>query len=60
MTSRTARWVGGAGALVLGAVALDLFPLVGLLETVAAIAVLITHRTGAAFVAVLPTSLILS
>jgi hypothetical protein len=44
---------------VLGAIALDLLPPVGLLETVAAIAVLITHRPGAAFVAVIPTSLIL-
>jgi hypothetical protein len=60
MTARTARWVGGVGALMLGAVALDVFPPVGLLETAAAIAVLITHRPGAAFVAVFPTSLILS
>lgn len=60
VTGKTARWIGALGALVLGAVALDLFPPLGLLETVAAIAVLITHRRAAALVAILPTFLILS
>jgi hypothetical protein len=60
VTARTARWIGGFGALVLGAAALDLFPLLGLLETVAALGVLITHRRAAALVAILRTCLILS
>lgn len=60
VTATTARWIGGFGALALGAVALDLFPPLGLLETVAAIAVLMTHRRAAALAAILPTCLILS
>jgi hypothetical protein len=60
MTARTARWIGGFAALVLGAVLLDLNPPLGILEIVAAIAVLTTHRRAAALVAVLPTGLILA
>ena len=60
MTARTARWIGGFGALVLGAVALDLNPPLGVLEIAAAIAVLLTHRRAAALVAILPTCLILA
>jgi hypothetical protein len=59
MTGRTARWIGGFGAVGLGALALDFFPPLGLLEMVAAIAVLVTHRREAALAALLPTGLIL-
>src|ERR1700680_1425080 len=59
MSARTARWIGGFRARVVGAVALDLFPPVGLLEVVAAIVVLTTHRRGAALAALFPTGLIL-
>lgn len=59
MTRKTARSIGGFGALLLGAVALDFFPPLGVLETVAAVILLMTHRRGAALVALLPTALLL-
>ena len=59
MSGRTARWIGGFAAVGLGALALDFFPPLGLLETVAAIAVLVTHRREAALAALVPTGLIL-
>lgn len=59
MTAETARLLGGFGALALGVVGLDVFPPFGLLETGAAIAVLLTHRAGPALAAIIPTCLIL-
>ncbi|MDQ6847659.1 MAG: hypothetical protein M3019_08780 [Candidatus Dormibacteraeota bacterium] len=60
MTAGTARLFGGFGALALGLVGLDVFPPLGLLETGAAIAVLLTHRAGPALAALITTCLILS
>jgi hypothetical protein len=59
MSGRTARWIGGFGAVGLGALALDFFPPLGLVEMVAAIGVLVTHRREAALAALIPTVLIL-
>lgn len=48
------------GALVIGAVALDLFPPLGVMEIAAAVMVLVTRRQAASLAAAIPTGLILS
>lgn len=59
MTAATARSVGGFGAFALGIVGLDVFPPFGLVETGAAVAVLLTHRAGPSLATLIPTCLIL-
>jgi hypothetical protein len=50
---------GGLGALLLGLVCLDLLPPLGLAETVLAVTVLVTRHPLAAWMALVPTGLVL-
>jgi hypothetical protein len=58
VSSGTARWLGGLGALLIGAVYLDLNPPIGVIELIAAIAVLATRRPRVCLAATVPTFLV--
>ncbi|PZR82008.1 MAG: hypothetical protein DLM65_04915 [Candidatus Aeolococcus gillhamiae] len=58
MTITATRVLGGIGALMLGVVCLDLLPPLGLVETICAIVILATRRSGACLAALFPTVLI--